>query len=253
MIIPEKILLQTETIGQMAAKDSRKAAVFQRHGLDFCCGGKQTLDEACEKQGLDKSLIEKELADPGETHIGPSLFFNEWKLDFLATYIENTHHAYVRQMLPLITACAAKVAIAHGELHPELRVIDKLFKEISTELAAHMVKEERLLFPYIRSQVNAQSDNLTMEKTIFGSIANPVSVMETEHEMVGKNLETIRELSAHYALPPDACGSYQLLYKMLNEFEADLHIHVHLENNILFPKAILLEEEMNDSNLSLPA
>ncbi len=240
-----------ETLGQMVAGDLRKAEVFKKYGIDFCCGGKQTLKQACTEKGLDPVLIEKELqaaaANPGDN----SLRYSEWPIDFLASYIENTHHAYVKKWLPEIRAYALKVANVHGHQHPELNTILSLVEEVNTELLAHMTKEEQVLFPFIKKQVFAQANSTPLQIPPFGNVQNPVAVMEAEHELVGRNLETIRVLSNNYTLPMDACGSYTLLYKMLAEFEADLHIHVHLENNILFPKSIALQEEIEAHTLGV--
>jgi len=240
----QSITQTNETLGQLAAGDLRKAGVFNKYGLDFCCGGKRTVKQACAEKGLDPELIEKELLANTKIPPGQALLYNEWGLDFLASFIENTHHAYVRKMLPEIRSYALKCANTHGSKHTELLTIWRLVEEINTELTEHMVKEEQVLFPYIKKQVAAQAGGQLLQKPAFGTIENPVAVMEAEHEQVGKNLETIRVLSNNYTLPADACSSFGLLYKMLAEFEADLHIHVHLENNILFPKAVATEKMM---------
>ncbi|MEO5593572.1 MAG: iron-sulfur cluster repair di-iron protein [Chitinophagaceae bacterium] len=233
-----------EAIGQIAAQDVRKAEVFKKYGIDFCCGGKKTLKEACIEKGLDLATIENELEQANKTSARYSLPYNDWNLDFLADYIVNTHHSYVKKMLPEIKTYASKVANVHGDRHPELLAIWKLTEEINAELTAHMIKEEEVLFPYIKKMVMAVNNGQQAGVSHFGTIQNPISVMETEHELVGRNLENIRLLSNNYSLPEDACGSYSLLYKMLAEFEDDLHIHVHLENNLLFPKALKMEQTM---------
>jgi len=234
-----------ETLGQIAAKDVRKAEVFKKYGLDFCCGGKKTVWEACAEKGLSFTKIVDELEQVDTIPAVSSLPYNDWDLGFLADYIVNTHHSYVKKMLPEILAYASKVARVHGSRHPELLAICKLAEDINAELTAHMLKEEKVLFPYIKELAIAAGDAQNARAPHFGTIRNPISVMETEHELVGRNLEEIRHLSNNYALPEDACGSYGLLYKMLAEFENDLHIHVHLENNILFPKAVKMEEAAN--------
>ena len=232
-----------ETLGEIVAKDSRKAEVFKKYGLDFCCGGKKTVKEACAEKGLDVTKIEQELltADKNITTHRP-LPYNEWTLPFLIDYITNTHHSYVRKTLPDLVGYAHKVSGVHGDHHPELFEISKLVDEISSELTAHMMKEEKVLFPYIKQLVFAEENEQALPAAHFGTVQNPIKMMEMEHELVGKNLEKIRALSQNYSLPADACGSYRLLYALLQEFESDLHIHVHLENNILFPKALDLEK-----------
>ena len=231
-----------ETLGEIATKDLRKAEVFKKYGLDFCCGGKKTVKEACMEKGIDVTKIEHELqqADKNVTSARP-LPYNEWSLDFLIDYITNMHHSYVRKTLPDLVAYAHKVAGVHGDQHPELCNIRDLVNEINTELSMHMVKEEKVLFPYIKELVLAEKNLHAHPAAHFGTVQNPINMMEMEHELVGKNLEEIRVLSHDYFLPADACASYGLLYKILEDFENDLHIHVHLENNILFPKALAME------------
>jgi regulator of cell morphogenesis and NO signaling len=168
--------------------------------------------------------------------------YNEWSLDFLADYIVNTHHTYVRKNLPDIRAYASKVLEVHGKAHPELEKIQPLVEAIAAELIAHMEKEEKVLFPYIKQLVQAKNNHQPNPQSSFGSIENPIKNMENEHEAVGNFVEEIRKFTKNFTLPEDACASYTLWYKMLEEFEEDLHLHIHLENNILFPKAIELEK-----------
>lgn len=233
-----------ETLGQIAAKDLRKAAIFKKYGLDFCCGGKKTVKEAAKEKGLDVTKIEQELQQADKNYVTRPLPYGDWSLDFLADYIVNTHHSYVRKTLPELRGYAAKVAGVHGSHHPELLTIQKLVEEINDELTGHLVKEEKVLFPYIKELVAAKDKNAPAQAVHFGTVQNPINMMEMEHEMVGRNLEEIRMLSQDYSLPEDACASYGLLYKMLEEFEDDLHTHIHLENNILFPKALELEKSL---------
>jgi len=234
-----------ETLGQLAAKDLRKAQVFKKYGLDFCCGGKKTVKEACAEKGLDLTIVEQDLQRADKMPASRPLPYGDWSLDFLADYIVNTHHTYVTKNLPDIRAYAEKVMKVHGAHHPELLRIHQLVEEINAELMAHMVKEERVLFPYIKELVTAKNNTQPLQAAQFGTVQNPINMMEMEHELVGKNLEEIRTLSANYSLPEDACASYSLLYRMLDEFEEDLHLHIHLENNILFPKALEIEKQLN--------
>jgi regulator of cell morphogenesis and NO signaling len=235
-----------ETLGQIAANDLRKAQIFKKYGLDFCCGGKKTVKEACAEKGLDVTKVEQELQQADRFPASRPLPYNEWNLDFLADYIVNTHHSYVRKTLPDIVTYAAKVHKVHGDRHPELKQIHELVDEVNAELTGHMVKEERVLFPYVKELVNARSGAGALHASQLGSVQNPINMMEMEHELVGKNLDEIRKLSNNYQLPEDACASYSLLYRMLDEFEEDLHLHIHLENNILFPKAIELEKQLKN-------
>ncbi|HEY8689518.1 MAG TPA: iron-sulfur cluster repair di-iron protein [Chitinophagaceae bacterium] len=233
-----------ETLGQIATKDLRKAQVFKKYGLDFCCGGKKTVQQACAEKGLDVLKVEQELRQADNMPSSRPLPYDEWNLDFLADYIVNTHHSYVRKSLPDIMAYAEKVMKVHGSHHPELIRVKKLVEDVNSELLAHMIKEEKVLFPYIKELVAAKNNTQVFSAPQFGTVQNPINMMEMEHEMVGNNLEEIRNITNNYALPEDACATYSLLFKMLDEFEDDLHLHIHLENNILFPKALTIEKEL---------
>ena len=234
-----------ETLGQIAAKDLRKAQVFKKYGLDFCCGGKKTVKEACAEKGLDVTKVEQELQQADIILASRPLPYSDWSLDFLADYIVNTHHSYVTKSLPDITSYAEKVMKVHGNNHQELLRINQLVQDVNAELTSHMVKEEKVLFPYIKELVAAKNNTSPLHAAHFGTVQNPINMMEMEHEMVGKNLDEIRVLTNNYLLPEDACASYSLLYRLLDEFEDDLHLHIHLENNILFPKALEIETQLN--------
>ena len=240
----QKIAEIDETLGQIAAKDLRKAQIFKKYGLDFCCGGKKTVKQACAEKGLDTTKIEQELQQADRVPSFRALPYGDWSLDFLADYIVNTHHSFVRRNLPDIVAYAEKVMRVHGNHHPELLPIHQLVEEVNVELTAHMIKEERVLFPYVKELVEAKNNGKPLHAAHFGTVQNPINMMEMEHEMVGKNLAKIRELSNNYTLPEDSCASYSFLYRMLDEFEDDLHLHIHLENNILFPKALAMEKQL---------
>ncbi len=231
-----------ESLGEIAAKDLRKAQIFKKYGLDFCCGGKKTVKQACAEKGLDVTKIEQELQQADKLPATRPVPYDEWSLDFLSDYIVNTHHSYVKKTLPELRGYAAKVARVHGARHPELLAIHQLVENVNAELSEHLVKEEQVLFPFIKQLVAAVDKGEKMPASHFGSIENPISMMESEHETAGRDLEQIRKLSDNFSIPDDACASYSLLYRMLEEFEDDLHIHVHLENNILFPKALKLEK-----------
>lgn len=235
---------EDETLGQIAAKDLRKAEVFKKYGLDFCCGGKKTVKEACAEKGLDVTKVEQELQNSNKSSFtARPLPYNDWTLDFLADYIVNTHHSYIRKIIPDVRSYAEKVAKVHGAHHPELLQINRLAQEVCDEMSSHMVKEETVLFPYIKQLVAAKNNG--NEKVKFGNletVETPINIMEMEHEVVGNDMDQIRKLSNNYELPEDACASYSYLFKTLDEFENDLHIHVHLENNILFPKAMDMEK-----------
>lgn len=232
-----------ETLGQIAASDIRKAEIFKKYGLDFCCGGKKTVKEACAVKGLDVTKIEQELQQADKNPSTRPLPYNDWTIDFLADYIVNTHHTYIRKTLPEIRGYAIKVAQLHGAHHPELKYIQPLIEHISEELIPHMAKEEKILFPYIKELVQAKN-NGGLDASPFTTVQNPINMMEMEHTVVAEYVDEIKKLSNNYAIPQDACASYSLLYRMLKEFEEDLHTHIHLENNILFPKALELEKQL---------
>lgn len=232
-----------ETIGQIAVKDLRKAEVFKKYGIDFCCGGKKTVREVCQEKGIDATKVEHELQQVNTDNKTDNNAYNEWGLDFLADYIVNTHHRYVRKYLPELRVYALKVAQVHGDRHPELFEIQKLVESINTELSEHMVEEENVLFAYVKKIVNAKNTNQPFDKE-EKDLSALIEGLEKEHDFVGRCLDKIRALSNDYAIPDDACASYKLLFKMIQEFEDDLHIHIHLENNILFPKSVKMEKEL---------
>ncbi|MEZ4889616.1 MAG: iron-sulfur cluster repair di-iron protein [Crocinitomicaceae bacterium] len=232
----------TETIGEIVAKDLRKAEVFKKFGIDFCCGGKKTVRQVCAEKGIDPTIVEQELQKPVTGVTSTDMNYTEWDLDFLADYIVNKHHKYVRKYLPEIVKYATKVAQVHGGGHPELHEIKRLFDQVDAEMSQHMIDEEQKLFPLIKEIVRAKEGYSTYQKNV--SFADMVAETEKEHDSVGRALEKIRELSANYTIPEDACTSYKLLFAMLQEFENDLFTHIHLENNILFVKAAEVEKSL---------
>lgn len=231
------------TIRDIVADDFRAASVFQRHRIDFCCGGDRPLADACREQGIDAGALVAELeaatAAPGDV---PR--FKTWDLDLLAAYIVANHHAYVRRAIETVGAHTQKVATVHGDRHPETVTIAQHFSAIADDMVQHMAKEERVLFPYITRLAQAARAGQPGPVAPFGSIANPIRMMEIEHQAAGDLMATIRKLSGEFTAPADACTTYKVTYKELEEFEADLHRHVHLENNVLFPKALELEQSL---------
>jgi regulator of cell morphogenesis and NO signaling len=227
-----------ETIGEIAAKDMRKAALLKKLGIDFCCGGKRSLEEACKEQGLDVIRVKQELEESNKQPVaGPQLDFNSWALPFLADYIVNVHHGYVKSNSPLLLELSEKVAGHHGENNPALVAVRTKTFELIQELTTHMKKEEQILFPFIKEQGNKTACSIVKPEPI----KNIISVMERDHDIAGEISKQIRHLTNDYTPPANACNSISLLFHKLEEFENDLLQHVHLENNILFPKAIALE------------
>lgn len=239
---------QTMTIGEMVAKDYRAATVFQSFGIDFCCKGNRTIEEASEKKKIDASAVREALAKVLNTTNEDSMDFNFWPLDLLADYIEKKHHRYVEERIPLLLQYLDKLCKVHGDAHPELFDINRLFNETAGELTAHMKKEELILFPYIRKMIKKSQDGSARAAApYFRTVKNPIKMMMAEHENEGERFAKIAALTDNYVPPSDACNTYRVTFALLDEFEKDLHKHIHLENNILFPKAILHEDEMQQS------
>ncbi len=233
-----------ETVGMAVAKDVRAIEIFRNSGIDFYCGGKRTIKEVCAEKGLDVAAIEQDLIALSQTKTNEVMPYNDWSLDFLCDFIVNTHHSYINRMIPDLKSYGAKVATVHGDHHPELKQIYELITKMSGALTAHMMKEERIVFPYIKLLLTVGNDPTKLADSGFDSVRTPVNLMEMEHELITRDAELIRQTAKNYALPEDACASYTLLFKMLEDFERDLQLHVHLENNILFPKAIELEQSI---------
>jgi regulator of cell morphogenesis and NO signaling len=228
-------------IGEIVAQNFHAAGIFENMGLDFCCGGKKTISDACKEKGINLDSVINALSRIGEQN-GMSSRYDKWELDFLIDYIINNHHSYVLNSVSTIEHHLDKVVSKHGEAHPEVVAIAGYFAEMKEELLAHMQKEEKMLFPYIKKMIFALRNTLEIPFPPFGSVENPVKVMESEHEKAGELAALINKLSGNYTPPASACNTYKVLYEELREFENDLHIHVHLENNILFPKALTLEK-----------
>lgn len=237
-------ITNTTIIGEAVAENYRYAPVFKAAGIDFCCNGNRTIAAACGQKGIDTHvLIEKlEQAETGMTPAG--IDFKNWPPDLLADYIEKTHHRYVVQKTGEIKIFLDKVARVHGGRHPELVEIKELFDGCAIELSQHMKKEEMILFPFIRRLVQSGITGETALRPHFGTVENPISMMRHEHEAEGERFRRIAELSNQYTPPEEACNTYKVSFAMLQEFEENLHEHIHLENNILFPAAVLYEEKI---------
>ncbi len=235
-------ILIDRTIGEIVAEDFRTAAVFSKNKMDFCCGGHKTVKEVCDNKKIDAESLTLELNQVLSSKNEGAIDFKQWPLDLLVSYIEKTHHRYVQEKSPVILQFLNKLCSVHGGRHPELYEINELFTGCAEELAHHMQKEEMILFPFIEKMQHAKSNGLPLEKPGFGTVNNPITMMMHEHETEGKRLERIAELTDGYTPPEDACNTYKVTFAMLEEFEQDLHKHIHLENNILFQKAIALEK-----------
>ena len=232
------------TIRDIVANDFRTAAVFQRHGIDFCCKGDRSIQDACRNGRVTAEEVLKDIAEATATAATGEARFNSWDLATLVSYIVGNHHAFVRQAIPVLLTHTKKVAAVHGDRHPELPQVARLFSEVADEMTSHMAKEEQILFPYIVDVEKASQRGIGRPSAPFGTVRNPIRMMEMEHESAGDAMARIRSLTSGYAIPEGACTTYRVCLQELEAFERDLHQHVHLENNILFPKAARLENEL---------
>ena len=230
------------TIGEFVAQDFRTAAVFSKYGIDFCCKGNRTLEEVCDKKEISPEELLEQLNTVLATKNDAGIDFKSWPLDLLADYIEKTHHRYVEEKIPVLLQFLDKLCKVHGGAHPELFEINELFIGCAGELTQHMKKEELILFPFIKKMVKATLSHEAIQAPGFGTVQNPIAMMMEEHEAEGDRFVKIASLTNNYTPPADACNTYRVTFAMLNEFEQDLHKHIHLENNILFTKAVALEK-----------
>lgn len=234
-----------KTIGQLVADDYRTAQVFKNHKIDFCCKGNRSLAEVAEKYKIDLDELLGELEMVQRETPTDNTDFKSWPLDLLADYIEKKHHRYVEETIPVLKQYLDKLCKVHCERHPELFEIHEHFNLSAGELAMHMKKEELVLFPWVRKMVKAERRGEPLDRPHFGTVKNPIAAMIQEHDNEGERFRVIAALSNDYTPPEDACNTYRVAFSLLQEFEEDLHRHIHLENNILFPKAKQLEKELN--------
>lgn len=231
-----------KTVRELALESSAATRVFERLGIDYCCGGDKPLGEACHSANLSIELVQQELdSAKQESQAGGKRDWQREPLSELVAHISTTHHKFVRSEIVRLGPLFEKVCRVHGKNHPELLHIQVLFRGLAQELTSHLMKEEMMLFPYIVRMEEAVIQGEPALPAPFGSVANPVAMMEHEHDSAGDALRAIHASSKGYTAPEGACASYQALYQALAEFEADLHQHIHLENNILFPRAVAME------------
>lgn len=240
-----------QSVGDWVTVDYRFAAVFEKYGIDYCCGGQKPVAEACAEKDVSPEQLHREVAQVVAAP-GSGERYDQWALDFLSDYIVNQFHLYTKEMLPQLSDYIETVVNVHGETHPETRTIAALWPAVRGELAQHMQKEELLLFPYIKRLVRSQTEGSVPPVPPFASARELVETMEAEHDETGDALHEIAVLSNNYTPPEDACPTFQTLYALLKEFDAATKKHIHLENNILFPQAIELEETIRaDYTLTL--
>ncbi|MFZ4622574.1 MAG: iron-sulfur cluster repair di-iron protein [Bacteroidota bacterium] len=236
--------IHTLSIKDIVVQNFHAAAVFEKYSLDFCCRGGKTVHKACEEKKIDPQVVFAELSVLESEQDASGMRYTEWEPDFLVNYIIQNHHAYVRKMIPVLYAHTQKIAAVHGSNHPELNKIALHFENVAVEMQQHMIKEEQMLFPFITALHKAQTTNQPAPVPHFGSVQNPIRMMEQEHEHAGDEMYAIRELSNNYSVPEDGCTTYRVTFQELRDFEMDLHRHVHLENNVLFPKAVKMENDI---------
>lgn len=234
---------KSTTVGDIVKVNFKTARIFEKNKIDFCCGGGISLMEASKESNIDIAVLIPQLEAVVQTNDPDSRYIDGLELDELCDYIEKRHHTFVNENIPFIQQKLQKLCDVHGENHKELFEIKELFDGAAENLSAHMKKEELILFPYIRKMVKSKKENKGSGAE-FGMVLGPITQMEEEHKIEGERFKKISQLTHNYTCPPDGCQTYQVTFKILQEFESDLHRHIHLESNILFKKAILLEEEL---------
>jgi regulator of cell morphogenesis and NO signaling len=230
-------MTHSPTLSDLVDASPAAARIFERHQLDYCCGGQRTIGEACAERNLDPATV---LAELDATHRGAPAEWTSMGPAALVDHLEATHHRYLHDELPRLAALARKVVGVHGDRHPELHDVDVTFTALHADLDPHLTKEERVLFPMIRELVGAT----TTPSSRCGNLTGPIRMMLLEHDQAGELLAVLREITGGYLPPADACASYQALYHGLEALEADTHLHVHKENNVLFPAVLALEHDL---------
>ena len=234
------------TVREIAVELPQSTRLFEKLKIDYCCGGNRPLTEACASIGVEvvEMIGMLELINQGHGSPNRAIDFQRLSSPELITHIVNTHHVFTKEEMTRLASLINKVVAAHGENHPELREVKELFDRLCADLKPHMFKEEQILFPYILALANANAENHAAPFAPFGTVNNPVRMMMKEHDTAGEILRELRAITTEYRTPADGCISYRTLYESLAALEKDLHQHIHLENNILFPRAIELEAQL---------
>jgi regulator of cell morphogenesis and NO signaling len=238
------MIIKSQTVGEIAAGQPATIRIFQAHGIDFCCGGARPLDEVCTERGLDVAAVLGELEEAVASPQGDGRVWTEVRLGEVVAHILGHYHAPLRGELTRLSALMEKVRRVHGDRHPEVVAMAAELARLVDDLMPHMMKEERVLFPYIGQLEALESRGESLAGSPFGTVENPISVMLQEHEAAGEILAALRRLSGGYVPPADACNSFRGLYHGLADLERELHEHIHLENNVLFPRAVALETQL---------
>lgn len=243
-ITPDAAEITPQTpVARLATLHPATIRVFQRHGIDFCCGGKRPLADACAEHGLDFEALRAELRAAGEDPEGERSW-DDASLNEVIDHVLARYHASLREELPRLAAMAERVVRAHGDKHPEVVELARVFAGLRGELESHTMKEEMVLFPHVRALEQARQKGAAAPPAPFGTVGDPIRMMEDEHDGAAAALRRLRELSGDFQPPSGACPTFRGLYHGLAELEADTHRHIHLENNVLFPRAAELEREL---------
>jgi regulator of cell morphogenesis and NO signaling len=230
-----------QTVREIALNQPSSIRVFERYGIDYCCGGRKALAEACLATGVEVEAVIAALESAARVSVPAAEDWQQRSMEEITVHIVTTHHAYVRRELPRLALLAEKVVDRHGAARAELPAIQAALAQLDKELIDHLAKEEAVLFPYIVQSERASAKGAARPATCFDTVARPIAMMTQEHDAAGALMATMRRLSSDFTAPEDACPTYRAFYDGLKEFEQDLHQHIHLENNILFPRALQLE------------
>jgi regulator of cell morphogenesis and NO signaling len=245
MLLESTVLDPTRTVRELALEIPNATRIFEKMKIDYCCGGDKSLDDACAIAGVQVGELERLFADATKSdEPADTLDFQKLTLTDLIGHILAKHHVYTKEEMVRLQLLIEKVNAAHGVNHSELPHMGELFHRLCADLAPHMAKEENVLFPYLEELEASILQNRPAPFAPFGTVKNPVRMMMMEHDTVGDLLRELRALSSDYAVPADGCISYQTLYRALEAFEKDLHQHIHLENNLLFPRAVAMEDKV---------
>jgi regulator of cell morphogenesis and NO signaling len=229
------------TVREVAMELPQSTRLFEKLRIDYCCGGHRPLAEACASAGVNVDEVMAMLGDVTPSEATGALDFQNAPLPELITHILDTHHVFTKSEMERLQSLTDKVIGAHGANHPELLHVRELWQRLCADLKPHMFKEEQILFPYMVALAQAADQKRAAPFAPFGTVNNPIRMMMREHDVAGEIVRELRTLTSDYKAPADACISYQTLYQALENFERDLHQHIHLENNILFPKALDME------------
>lgn len=236
--------IEDKSAGELVAEDYRIASVFENFKIDFCCHGKKRMKDIIRENNLDADKLKAEIIRATQERMPDQNDFRSWPLDLLSEYIIKTHHKYAEKQIEVIKPYLEKIIHVHGEHHPELIEVKNIFNKVAGEIVMHQRKEELMIFPFIKRMVKARDENTPFVHNPSKTVEDPLNMLREEHNIQGDSFKNISHLTNNYRAPEDGCNTYGTTLHLIKEFETDLHKHIHLENNILFPKALLLEKEL---------